>query len=985
MNSESAASSESISSENDPLLATLNPSQREAVQHTDGPLLIFAGAGSGKTRVLTHRIAFLIARKGVRPRQILAVTFTNKAATEMKERLNQLVGLQAGKEMWVGTFHAVCARLLRERGDSIGLPRDFVVYDDGDQITLIKECLSQLNLDDRQYTPRGVLSLISRAKEKLISPEEFPRHFKGLFESVVGRLYVLYQDKLRLNRALDFDDLITTAVRMLQQREEVREHYQQKFRYVLVDEYQDVNHAQYMLTRILSGANDNICIVGDDDQCLPQDTAILTPDGCKRIDAVNVGETVFGSGGLMQVVPGTVKHVHRSHFAGSLHKIIAGEECLLGTDLHQIFVRMSETSGEIDARAIRLHMFAGDGQHHVRLPDGCSDELLNECPMLSRSIGLNKNTLCFANYHDAKSAVRGSIAALDSMPIGRTTAQFSDRTFVVLPLNQVTVGTVVLVHRNGMLQEQEITAVETVAYNGPVFDLEVNRLHCYVAGGILVHNSVYGWRGADVEIILSFERDYPNAKIVKLEQNYRSTKNILDTAYHVVSKNRNRAEKRLWTENPIGEEINLHEAANEQEEGIFIATIIGDQKRKKARKYSDFAILYRTNAQSRVLEEVLINYRIPYRIIGGLKFYERKEIKDILAYVRLVHNPYDSVALRRVINVPARGIGAGTWTKIEERAIFQNVSLWDIVTDLGQIEGLKAAAKKAVEAFVALIAFLRSKRDELTVTQITELILENTGYVRELEQERTVEAQTRLENVKELLSVTKNFEATTEDPTLRGFLEQAALIADIDSLEQNGADSVVLMTLHSAKGLEFPVVFLTGLEEGIFPHRNSMQKDSQMEEERRLAYVGITRAKEELFLTHASRRTLFGNTQMNAVSRFIREIPNEMFKETEEKRKPSVIGSRSTGRWQRDEFSQIESWDEARTSTKTPASRKPITTPPPAGEAPFKVGQKVKHAVFGQGVVVSCLGIGDEAQVSVAFPNVGIKKLVAGYARLEKV
>ncbi|MDX1935307.1 MAG: DNA helicase PcrA [Capsulimonadales bacterium] len=754
----------------DPLLRSLNESQQAAVLHGDGPLLIFAGAGSGKTRVLTHRIAYLIARRGVRPWNILAVTFTNKAATEMKERLHQLVGMQASKEMWVGTFHAICARLLRERGESIGLPRDFVVYDDGDQITLIKECLHQLNLDDRQYTPRGVLSLISRAKEKLIEPEEFPRHFKGLFESVVGRCYALYRDKLSLNRALDFDDLITRAVRLLEQREDVREHYQRKFRYVLVDEYQDVNHAQYRLTRLLSGGFENLCIVGDDDQ------------------------------------------------------------------------------------------------------------------------------------------------------------------------------------------------------------------------------SVYGWRGADVEIILSFERDYPEAKIVKLEQNYRSTKNILDTAYHVVRNNRNRADKRLRTDNPQGEEITLHEAANEQEEGVFIAGVVQDAVRKGQRRYGDFAVLYRTNAQSRVLEEMLINYRIPYRIVGGLKFYERKEIKDILAYLRLVHNPYDSVSLRRVINVPTRGIGAGTLAKVEERANFMNVTLWDVVADLGQIEGLKPTTKKAVEAFVALIAYLRGKREERTVTQITEEILENTGYLRELERERTVEAQSRIENIKELLTVTRQFEATTEDPSLRGFLEQTALIADIDSLDQNGTDAVVLMTLHSAKGLEFPVVFLAGMEEGIFPHRNSMQQDAQMEEERRLAYVGITRAREELYLTYATRRTIFGNTLPASVSRFIREIPAEMFKEPPARdRSTHVLGGRG-GHRHRDEYSQIESWDEAREATKAVARPRPVPSVAPSkapqtpgAATPFKPGQKVKHAVFGQGVVVACTGEGENAQVSVAFPNVGIKKLVAGYARLERV
>jgi DNA helicase-2/ATP-dependent DNA helicase PcrA len=751
--------------DDDPLLAGLNPSQREAVTHGEGPLLIFAGAGSGKTRVLTHRIARLI-RGGVWPRNILAVTFTNKAAGEMRARLNQLIGGQSTREMWVGTFHAVCARLLRERGEAIGLSRDFVVFDDGDQVTLIRECLHQLNLDDRQYAPRACLSLISRAKERLIAPEDFPRSFSGVFEGVVARVYKLYQEKLALNRALDFDDLIGKAVRLLEERQDAREHYQSKFRHVLVDEYQDVNHAQYVLTRLLSDGTRNLCVVGDDDQ------------------------------------------------------------------------------------------------------------------------------------------------------------------------------------------------------------------------------SVYGWRGADVRIILAFERDYPDAKVVKLEQNYRSTQNILDAAWNVVRRNRGRKEKKLWTENIAGEEITLHEAPNEQEEAVFVAATIREGIKAAGRRYSDFVVLYRTNAQSRVFEEIFINYKIPYKIIGGLRFYERREIKDMLAYLRLVHNPYDTVSLRRVINVPARGIGAGTWQKIEERAALQNVSLWDVVVDLSGIEGVRASTRKAVQEFAALVAFLRGKRGDLGVTRMVEEIIEHTGYVRELERERTLEAQSRIENVRELLTVTQQFEATTEDPSLATFLEQAALIADIDSLEEE-QDTVTLMTLHAAKGLEFPVVFLAGLEEGIFPHARSMQSDEEMEEERRLAYVGITRAKQELHLSFAARRTIFGNTQLNQVSRFVREVPEELFKRAAKQRRGgSVIGARSPGHWSRDEYSQIETWDEARAANKVitdPARRDPQAKPAaPAGQA-FKIGQKVKHAVFGQGVVLGTVGEGDDAQITVAFPKIGVKKLVAGFARLEKV
>ena len=779
----------------DPLLTGLNLSQREAVVHTDGPLLIFAGAGSGKTRVLTHRIAYLIARKGVRPRQILAVTFTNKAASEMRERLNALVGLQAGKEMWVGTFHATCARLLREKGDSIGLARDFVVYDTADQATLMKECLAQANVDSQQYTPRAVLSLISRAKEKLISPEEFPKHFKGLFESVVGRLYGVYQEKLRQNHALDFDDLIYYAARMLQQREDVRQHYQNKFRYVMVDEYQDVNYAQYTLTRLLSDGTRNLCIVGDDDQ------------------------------------------------------------------------------------------------------------------------------------------------------------------------------------------------------------------------------SVYGWRGADIEIILSFKDDYKDAKVIKLEQNYRSTKNILETAYHVVRNNTNRADKKLWTDNSQGDEINIYEAQNEVWEGDFVVNTIREQVKKGKRQYRDFAILYRTNAQSRALEEVINGYNLPYRIIGGLKFYERKEIKDILSYLRLVHTPYDSVALNRVINVPTRGIGDVTWQKVQDAANFRNVALWEVVSDLSQIDRIAATTRKKIADFVTLITDLWQKRETLTVTHILSEIIERTGYVRELEMERTIEAQNRAENVKELLTVTQKFEEAAEEPTLHSFLEGTSLVADTDSLDTESNNAIVLMTLHSAKGLEFPVVFLVGMEDGVFPHYNSMQSDAQMEEERRLAYVGITRAKEELYLTHAIQRSLFGQTKQNMVSRFVREVPGEMFHTPKGSRSKVMDGHYRTAA-DLALLEPVNAWDEARAATEQmeqyysqrPSSKRPLlpvptkagsrspvpapaprprppvpSAPIPAGETPFRAGQKVRHSVFGQGVVTNCEGVGDDAKVTVAFPNKGIKTLVAGPARLEKV
>ena len=1105
-----------------PLLTALNPVQCEAVLHTEGPLLIFAGAGSGKTRVLTHRIAHLIQYLGVRPRSILAVTFTNKAAKEMRERLEKLLGEGISKEMWVGTFHSTCARLLRENGGSIGLERDFVVYDDDDQMTLMKECLHQLNLDDRQYAPRAVLSLISRAKEKLIQPEDFTKHFSGHFENVVGRLYTLYQEKLTMNRALDFDDLIGKAVRMLQQREDIRERYQSKFRYVLVDEYQDVNHAQYTLSRLLSAGTNNLCVVGDDDQCLLPGTCVSTPQGRVPIEELAQGDLVLATGGGETLHGGVVTQVQTRQFRGKVVHVQAEGVRLSGTPHHMVFARLVPEEGrhyvylmyradrgyrigitkslrrgtkdgkpydqigfvvrsiqehadkmwvirtvdsEEEARyweayyaahyglptivfhalgrenifggdewiqrlfssldtqsaaqrlmadldlhfsyphhrpqnddrrqAVALTMFGGyrttrnmtAGEHRLQWCSRRDDVAarLREAGFSIRPSKLSGNKLetCRSAYRDARKLVE-DIAQVGDMEVFHR-ARIMGETYMIQPLSHLQPGTRVLVEEKGKLIECCVDFVERVEYDGPVYDLEVDRFHNYLAGGMLVHNSIYAWRGADIQIILDFEKDYPDAKIIKLEQNYRSTKTILDTSYDVISKNKGRKDKKLWTDNNEGEAIRLLEAINEQEEAVYVATVIREAVDSGERKLSDYAVLYRTNAQSRMLEEVFINHRIPYTIIGGVRFYERKEIKDLIAYLKVIHNPFDGISLKRIINVPARGIGAGTWAKVEERATTLGCTIWEALADIEAL-GLKPSLKKAVESFVTLLMHLRSERETLPLTKLVERLIEETGYIRTLEVEKTVEAQSRVENVQELLSVTRQFEDSTEDPSLRAFLEQTALIADVDKLGEGGVECVVMMTLHSAKGLEFPVVFLIGMEESIFPHFRSLQSDGAIEEERRLAYVGITRAREELYLTFASRRTIFGNTQFNPPSRFLRDIALERLAIPQGARLPSFLRSKQR------ELASTPTPPPTASTLAQPTSPSNLSPTPHlkargavSSEAAFRPGEKVKHAVFGQGVVISCTGSGDEAQVSVAFPNVGIKKLVAGYARLEKV
>ncbi|MGC8666670.1 MAG: DNA helicase PcrA [Chthonomonadales bacterium] len=727
-----------------PLLASLNPQQREAVLHGDGPLLIFAGAGSGKTRVLTHRVAYLIAAGKAHPRNILAVTFTNKAAGEMRERIASIVG-EASRHIWIGTFHATCARILREAGDAIGLERDFVVYDDGDQVTLVREALGQLQIDDKKFAPRAILSLISRAKERLVPPEEFGKHYQGFVERVAERVYDLYNQKLRLNRALDFDDLLFYAVRLFQQRPDILQRYQERFRYILVDEYQDVNYAQYLLLTLLAAKHRNLCVVGDDDQ------------------------------------------------------------------------------------------------------------------------------------------------------------------------------------------------------------------------------SIYMFRGADVGLILQFERDYPDARVVKLEQNYRSTGTILDAAHAVVSRNQSRKDKRLWTNNPRGCPLTVKEADNEQDEAEFVVRTIWDAVRARRRTYGDFAVLYRTNAQSRAFEEVFLTFRVPYRIVGGVRFYERKEVKDIVAYLRVLHNPRDAVSLKRILNVPSRGIGPATLAILEKTAEATSQPLWDALLGSAQIAELSARQRSALSSFVDLVTHLRDLAPNATVTDLTTELLNKTHYLSDLEAHSGADAQSRSENVQEFLTVTTRFDAESDDRSLAAFLEQVSLVSDLDTLDAR-ADAVTLMTLHSAKGLEFPVVFLVGLEEGVFPHARAMNSDRELEEERRLCYVGITRAKEELYLTHAYRRTLFGTISYNPRSRFLNDIP------------PELYGMPASVRAQSGSSSKVSA------AAKLWVDRVPSPREEQQGAVSFRPGQKVRHHTFGTGIVLSAENVNGDLQVSVAFPApVGIKKLMQSFAKLQAV
>lgn len=709
----------------------LDEAQREAVTYGDGPLLIFAGAGSGKTRVLTMRIAHLIAVRGVPPRRILAVTFTNKAANEMRERLERLVGVGQVRQMWVGTFHAICARILRESGQPLGIPSDFVVFDEDDQLSVVREVLRALNLDEKRFAPRSILSFISRAKEKLVPPHLYvPVDF---FTQVVGKVYPLYQQRLEACHALDFDDLLMRTVELFEQHPDVLERYQKRFLHVLVDEFQDVNRAQYRIVQHLSGLHRNLCVVGDDDQ------------------------------------------------------------------------------------------------------------------------------------------------------------------------------------------------------------------------------SIYSWRGADVGIILSFEHDFPDAHVVKLEQNYRSTQPILDAAFHVVSKNIRRAPKRLWSQRRDGLPITVTEVAHEREEALVVAQHIAQSVQQGGRRYGDFVVLYRTNAQSRLFEEVFLHYQIPYQIVGGVRFYQRKEIKDVLAYLRVVHSPSDDVSLLRIINVPARGIGLQTVETLRQLALREGVSLWEAIEHPQLPSLLTARAYSAVSQFRDLIRALRARREGSTVTALLEEVLQRTEYLQRLGDLRDPEVQSRVENVRELLTATQQYDASPDgERGLAGFLESVALVADVDSLEGE-SDRVTLMTVHAAKGLEFPIVFLVGMEEGLFPHIRAIQEDPNVEEERRLCYVALTRAKERVHITHARLRSVFGSTSGMLESRFLFDIPESL----------------------------KLYWSPTELAHPLPAT-KPVASPkPPADE--YRVGQRVRHRTFGDGVVMKCEKQSGDYLLTVVFPDAGIKQLVASIAKLEKL
>ena len=766
------------------ILKGLNDKQYEAVTKTQGPCLVIAGAGSGKTKVLTHKIAYLIEHEGAKPWDILAITFTNKAANEMKERITNLIG-EAAKDIWMGTFHSICVKILRRFIDRIGFDSSFIIFDTSDQKTLVKGCLRDLGIDDKMFTDRSVLSEISNAKNEMLEPDQYQLRANGDFrKEKIATVYELYQKRLKENNAIDFDDIINYTIKILLENPDIMEYYSNKFKYVLVDEYQDTNKSQFTLVTMLASKHGNITVVGDNDQ------------------------------------------------------------------------------------------------------------------------------------------------------------------------------------------------------------------------------GIYSFRGADISNILNFEKDFPGTKIIKLEQNYRCTGNILKAANAVIKNNEVKYKKELWTQNEEGNLPKVYQAQNEYDEGAYVVEQIEHLKREEYYKYSDFAILYRMNTQSRAIEDILRRENIPYKIIGGLKFYERKEIKDIIAYLRLIQNGNDNLSLKRIINEPKRGIGKTSLDKVEQLSIQTGISMYEIIKNAEQY-GLNRVYLNSRE-FVNCIEELKAKKEELPISELIKQTLKKSGYTKALENEKTIEAENRIENLDEFLTVAIEFEEQEAENTLSAFLEGITLSSDIDNLEEE-EDYVTLMTLHSAKGLEFPVVFLVGMEEGIFPGYKSISEPTELEEERRLCYVGITRAKEHLFLTCSKQRTIFGSTSYNPVSRFLGEIPEDLlegyeeaFGETSNKEEMFqdskyswTYGSKNNGNIK--SYKITESKEPVAAASKTGnsnnqflfrtaesflnnlASKKTTTQ----DLSKYKAGLRIFHKKFGEGTISKVEPEGEDLKVDINFDKVGHKRLMAKFANLE--
>jgi DNA helicase-2/ATP-dependent DNA helicase PcrA len=1167
------------------LLSSLNAQQREAVMATEGPLLVLAGAGSGKTRVITVRIAYLIAEKQVNPYNILAVTFTNKAAGEMRERVEKILrqnNMKLEAAPLIATFHSLCVRILRQDIEHLkeGYTRSFTIYDTDDQQKLIKTCLKDLGYDDKQLSPKAVQSAISGAKNRGQDPESYSAgsDYNDERRAAIARVFKLYEERLRNNNALDFDDLLIRTVQLLRRSKETREKYNDKFKYILVDEYQDTNPLQFSLINSLTEKQQNICVVGDPDQCFPAGTQVLTPNGCRNIEDIGVGDEVLSAGGHSRVLSSKVTAIRSKSYVGETVEIttrtgkvlrVTPNHILYGklnplADKHFVYLMFRQDKGfrigrslasrsetkenqdvlglrvrcnqehadkmwilrvcdskadaayyeelystkygiptivfhvngrggmsftqemidrfyhEIDTRKRVKRLFAdfnlfenyphfrpktrfeanrfvlnlikfGDGRTSLNAPwgghriqIGTTEESLR--PKFE-SAGLpcrdgRKRTwrmeTARTNYADAFSVAEQILKVDERIDLQKKAHLVADQSsFYEFPASHFHAGMSIAVYENDEIVEDTIERIEYSDYSGEIFDLEIENTHNYIAENFVAHNSIYRFRAADIRNILDFEEHFPKAKTILLEQNYRSSQNILEAADSIIKNNTERKEKKLWTAQKGGDAIRYFQAYDADSEARFVTVEI---KKIMLRDHTaKFAILYRTNSQSRVFEEALRRERIEYNIVGGFSFYERAEVKDIVAYLKLALNPHDSIALLRVINTPARGLGKTTLDELQFQARDYGVSIWETIAVAldppeGTVQKLNARALTSLRQFQQIINRLVQKVQDASrtgepVSQVVVAAIEETGYGGALRVENNEEAEARLENLQELVNAAVDYDKNGGSG-LRDFVDHAALVSDTDKFDRNAP--VTLMTVHAAKGLEFPVVFLAGMEEGVFPHARSVANPQEMEEERRLAYVAITRAERLLYVTHAMRRRVYGEDLAAEPSPFLNELPLDLIEDMtrgggswlsfaknpatksnkealralkgeQDKPRATYTGKTYNSADAIGEFFKNRGGNQSpKSNSQSPkqperpnfsfGSQKPQIIKPATGEKSTKLkdqsgflpGTYVKHPKYGKGLVLRREGTGDDAKLTVSFPGFGQKKLIEKYANLEK-
>jgi DNA helicase-2/ATP-dependent DNA helicase PcrA len=1097
------------------LLVDLTPPQREAATHVDGPLLIIAGAGSGKTRVLTRRVAYLI-HQGIPPASILAITFTNKAAGEMKHRVGNVLARPLhdfGKldQRWptICTFHSLCLRILRHYAPVIGLPSNFTIYDSGDQTRLIKEALKMLDISLTNFAPASVHSAISNAKNKLLSPEAYARQPGDFYQRQIAKIYTKYQQLLKQNNALDFDDLLLRTTDVYRQHPDVLAELQSRFQYIMIDEYQDTNHAQYVLAHALALKHRNMCVVGDPDQCLPAGALIRTPDGDRPIEKIAEGDPVSSAIGWGKTATMNVGRVLQNPYDGKLVRICTeGGDELRATPNHLCFAKLrvdaslnytylmwkrgvgyrigttrgvrASKDGELcSGLQVRANQEVADAMwilHASQSPAACRfyehyysvrygiptmvffvrgrrmemtqewiDRLYQEVDTaeaaqrlmddlfidrryphhrpggVTRTSGGTKNVawarrhvrftvfggprtytirpwhehrvqlvttdqqlrhsaegrfkVCDGargtwrietsrkDYDDGIALAREVKSLHEDMELISRARLTPDKSFHFMPASHIHPGMVVPVMREGRIESTIVKSVDWQNYKGPVYDLSVPETRNYIAGGIVVHNSIYAWRGADIQNILDFEKDYPDARVVRLEQNYRSTKTILAIASKLIANNTQRKDKTLWTENPDGERAIVAICQDEYDEAQLVTKQL-QEAHEQGHAWNAMAIFYRMNALSRVMEDALRRANVPYQIARGVEFYNRKEIKDVLAYLRVVANPRDEVSLSRIVNVPTRGLGDQSVKQLQTFAVGNGISLWESLERAAEVSGVSARAANAAKQFVELVSQWRqlaggnARTNDIfaakkgPVQTVMEEIFRRSGMEASLRKAHAGEetGEGAIENVEQLINSAAEYDGGNPEGTLDEYLSMISLVSDTDHLKDAGG-AVTLMTLHAAKGLEFPVVAMIGMEEGVLPHSRARGNPVELEEERRLCFVGITRAQQRLILTKAAYRTIRGLRERTVTSPFLSEMPQESLDIND--RTGMAYAFRST-------------------PTQQTGRR-------------FKCGQRVRHPTFGLGRIVDINDMGPQTRAIVEFNSAGRKTLILEHARLEAV